>query len=94
LRRQHDAVDSEKQADRSAKELEILGVLPIAAWTILTRDADRAVKLLADGEAARAVGLFEIGRKDLVFAAFAFGNSPLRGPSSALSASTRAPAMA
>jgi hypothetical protein len=40
LRRQHGAVDGEKQADRRAKELEIPGVLTIAAGTILARDAD------------------------------------------------------
>src|SRR5580658_7161554 len=91
LRRQHGAVDSEKQADRRAKKLEILGVLPIAAGTILTRDADCAVKLLADGEAAGAVGLLEIGRKIWYSPPSPFGNSPMRGVNSALSASTRAP---
>ena len=40
LRRQHGAVDGEKQTDRRAEELEILGVLAVAAGTILARDAD------------------------------------------------------
>src|ERR1700686_5656295 len=47
LRRQHGAVDGEKQADRRTEELEILGILAIAAGTILARDPDRAGKLLA-----------------------------------------------
>src|SRR5579862_4678403 len=72
LRRQHGAIDGEEQPDRRTEELEILGILPIAAGTILARDADGAVKLLADGKAAGAVRLFEVAGKDLVFAALAF----------------------
>ncbi len=60
---------AKKSPHRSSEELKILGVLAIPARPILARNADRPIKLFADGEAAAPVWLLESGRINLIFAA-------------------------
>ena len=62
---------AKKSPHRSSEELKILGVLAIPARAILARNADRPIKLLADGEAAAPVRLLESSRINLIFAALA-----------------------